>query len=136
MKDIVILIPNQKCLLKIRALAPVEIHQSLTNLKILKDEKEERERIKKKEQEWFLWKTQQQHNDGKMGGRSASGLEELIMGCTSSTTHHDVKEDGTDHGYYNFSDILSVTCLNFKYGSSSVVTRSRMVEVLNILASP
>lgn len=48
MKDIVILIPNQKCLLKIRALAPVEIHQSLTNLKILKAEKEERERIKKK----------------------------------------------------------------------------------------
>ena len=48
MKDIVILIPNQKCLLKIRALAPAEIHQSLTNLKILKDEKEERERIKKK----------------------------------------------------------------------------------------
>ena len=47
MKDIVILIPNQKCLLKIKALAPVEIHQSLTNLKILKDEKEERERIKK-----------------------------------------------------------------------------------------
>ena len=48
MKDIVILIPNQKCLLKIRALAPVEIHQSLTNLKILKAEKEERERIKKR----------------------------------------------------------------------------------------
>ena len=48
MKDIVILIPNQKCLLKIRALAPVEIHQSLTNLKILKAKKEERERIKKK----------------------------------------------------------------------------------------
>jgi len=42
MKDIVILIPNQKCLLKIRALAPVEIHQSLTNLKILKAENEER----------------------------------------------------------------------------------------------
>ena len=48
MKDIVILIPNQKYLLKIRALAPVEIHQSLTNLKILKAEKEERERIKKR----------------------------------------------------------------------------------------
>ena len=45
MKDIVILIPNQKCLLKIRALAQVEIHQSLTNLKILKAEKEEREMV-------------------------------------------------------------------------------------------
>ena len=55
MKDIFILIPNQKCLLKIRALAPVEIHLSLTNIKILKAEKEERESIKKKEQEWYLW---------------------------------------------------------------------------------
>ncbi|WZY68648.1 hypothetical protein YC2023_000888 [Brassica napus] len=34
----------------------------------------------------------EQHNDGKMGGRSASGLEELIMGCSSSNTHHDVKD--------------------------------------------
>ena len=54
MKGIVILIPNKKCLLKIRALAQVEIHQYLTNLKILKAEKEERERIKK-EQEWYMW---------------------------------------------------------------------------------
>ena len=35
---------------------------------------------------------EEEHNDGKMGARSASGLEELIMGCTSSTTHHDVKD--------------------------------------------
>ena len=35
---------------------------------------------------------EEEHNDGNMGARSASGLEELIMGCTSSTTHHDVKD--------------------------------------------
>ncbi|GLT49473.1 hypothetical protein SLA2020_230250 [Shorea laevis] len=34
--------------------------------------------------------TQQQHH--KMGGRSASGLEELIMGCTSTT---DIKEESS-----------------------------------------
>ncbi|OAO98893.1 hypothetical protein AXX17_AT4G33580 [Arabidopsis thaliana] len=33
-----------------------------------------------------------------MGGRSASGLEELIMGCTSSTTHHDVKDGSSSMG--------------------------------------
>ncbi|KAG7545756.1 NAC domain [Arabidopsis suecica] len=40
----------------------------------------------------------EEHNDGKMGGRSASGLEELIMGCTSSTTHHDVKDGSSSMG--------------------------------------
>ncbi|KAG2240070.1 hypothetical protein Bca52824_091072 [Brassica carinata] len=54
----------------------------------------------------LLMKTQQQqdqkrdeqHNDGKMGGRSASGLEELIMGCSSSNTHHDVKDGSSSMG--------------------------------------
>lgn len=32
---------------------------------------------------------QQQQHHHKMGGRSSSGLEELIMGCTSTT---DIKE--------------------------------------------
>ncbi|CAH2077608.1 unnamed protein product [Thlaspi arvense] len=54
---------------------------------------------------------EEEHNDGKMGGRSASGLEELIMGCTSSTTHHGFIINGEP-------------------------TRSRMAEVLNVLASP
>ncbi|KAF2586625.1 hypothetical protein F2Q70_00034384 [Brassica cretica] len=40
----------------------------------------------------------EQHNDGKMGGRSASGLEELIMGCSSSNTHHDVKDGSSSMG--------------------------------------
>ncbi|CAN8273493.1 unnamed protein product [Cochlearia groenlandica] len=30
---------------------------------------------------------EEEHNDGKIGRRSGSGLEEVIMGCTSSTTH-------------------------------------------------
>ncbi|CAN8326442.1 unnamed protein product [Cochlearia groenlandica] len=38
---------------------------------------------------------EEEHNDGKMGGRSASGLEDLIMGCTSSTTHNLDAKDGT-----------------------------------------
>ncbi|XP_013661494.2 NAC domain-containing protein 75 isoform X1 [Brassica napus] len=41
---------------------------------------------------------EEEHNDGKMGARSASGLEELIMGCTSSTTHHDVKDGSSSMG--------------------------------------
>ncbi|CAH8322404.1 unnamed protein product [Eruca vesicaria subsp. sativa] len=40
----------------------------------------------------------EQHNDGKMGGRSGSGLEELIMGCSSSNTHHDVKDGPSSMG--------------------------------------
>ena len=41
------------------------------------------------------WKHEQQEGESehhKMGGRSASGLEELIMGCTSSSsiTHQPV----------------------------------------------
>ncbi|KAG5547339.1 hypothetical protein RHGRI_013124 [Rhododendron griersonianum] len=36
---------------------------------------------------------QQQQHHHKMGGRSASGLEELIMGCTSSTS--DIKEESS-----------------------------------------
>ncbi|CAN0901422.1 NAC domain-containing protein 75 [Linum grandiflorum] len=35
---------------------------------------------------------EQHHKVGGEGRRSASGLEELIMGCTSSSTSHDIKE--------------------------------------------
>lgn len=47
-------------------------------------------RQQQQQQQQQLQHQQQHHN--KIGGRSASGLEELIMGCTSS----DIKEVSTN----------------------------------------
>jgi hypothetical protein len=49
---------------------------------------------------------QQQQQHHKLGGRSASGLEELIMGCTST----DVKEVSM-----NFLNLKSI-CHKFQQG--------------------
>jgi len=51
---------------------------------------------------WYLytWQQQQQQHH-KLGGRSASGLEELIMGCTS-TEIKEVTNNFLTQNYMNF----------------------------------
>jgi len=52
---------------------------------------------------WYLytWQQQQQQHHHKLGGRSASGLEELIMGCTS-TEIKEVRNNFLTQNYMNF----------------------------------
>lgn len=78
---------------------PAPLHQTAASINILDEDSFHVSRMmlqnefQQQQQQQQHQQHQQQEQHHKMGGRSASGLEELIMGCTSSST--DIKEESS-----------------------------------------